>query len=195
MLFFSIVSNLKSKKFLGKIKSIYNFVDSDDPSNHRRSTCKKSRCDTIGRRFLQSIWLLALGHLLKKTKTMLYKNKKAMIHSVDRKNKFFRHYCWNFAKRFICGINVFLLNRSTSNDDRSHKRKMTLRPPQKNPKQTITSRNYKRHRVCKWSSVSSKYTCHSQLPVWSKQQETLASTWPQIKQSSRVLNKKEPFLL
>ena len=58
MLCISVVSKLKSRnsEWLTE-KSTHNFTDSDYSSNHRRSTCKKYRGNTIVRRFSQSSWL------------------------------------------------------------------------------------------------------------------------------------------
>ena len=50
----SIQSEIKKIRF--SEKSIHHFTDSDDPANPRECTCRKTRGNSVARRFLESIW-------------------------------------------------------------------------------------------------------------------------------------------
>ena len=86
----------------------------------RTSTSKKSRCNTVVWRFLQSIWfslqreytvkIQAYG-LLKETFTaimMLYKNKKAMVRLVDGNTNFVKIVA-GVLQRFTFAPNMFII--------------------------------------------------------------------------------------
>ena len=97
----ALFSIVKLRQFLGKIrtglkkKSQSTTSDSEYPSNHWNSTCKKSQCNTIVHKFLQDIWfhthkmeqiLLAYGLSKETVKAMiLHRNTKPKRFTPDKK--------------------------------------------------------------------------------------------------------------
>ena len=106
MLCFAVVSNLKWRKFKGKIKMVFGEnnpqpQDSNYPLNHWRSLCKKSQGNTIVCRFAKVFdsihrgkmeQILQVYGLPKEIVTaiiMLYRNMKVKAHSLDGDTDFF----------------------------------------------------------------------------------------------------------
>ena len=144
------------------VKSIHNFTDSDYPSNQRKSMCKKLEATQlfvdfskvfvfIHRRKMEQTLLTYC--LLKETVTaimILFKSTKANVQSSGSDINFFDI----LAKVYISAIFVYTQPRqSTSNVDRSNKRKWLC--SKKGKKQTRPSRNYNRRRL-RWLSTTSQ---------------------------------------
>ena len=112
---FSITFNPKSKRLLKK--SLYNLTDSDNPSNHQKSTSKESWGNTVDFfKVFNSIYkgkmeqiLLTYGLPKEAVHTimMFYKNMKAMFCSSDGDTNFFDIV----ARGYISTIFVYTLLR------------------------------------------------------------------------------------
>ena len=101
---FSTVSNLKLRKFLGKIrtvlkKSINNFTDSDYSSNRRRGTCTK-------RRWSKYQCMVSLEKLSPMQWFFFWKYK-SKISLTWWWRRLFRHCQWSLAKRYFSTILVY----------------------------------------------------------------------------------------
>ena len=141
---FSIVSDLKLRKFSGKIrtsskKSTHNITDSDYSSNHRRNTWKKFQGITFLCKFLPSIWF----HTQRKNGTNISSiwfhqincfGYDAALQKHERNGSLARvwHYIcsrcrWSLARRYISTISIYNLPRLRSTSvNRSYKRKWPL---------------------------------------------------------------------
>ena len=156
MLCFSVVSNLKSRKFLAKIrteKSIHVFTDSDYLPNQRRITCKKSWGNTNVRRFHQSIWFHTQTEDGTNTKSIWFTQRNS--HSYNdalpnhRSNGWFTWMRDRLLLRNTLAPYLFII----CIDSVLNKRKW-LYTKKKGKKQTIYCGNYISSRPRRWSSTS-----------------------------------------
>ena len=146
-------------------------IDSEYLSNHWRSTCKKSRGNTIDCKFLQNIWFhtqrkdeVNTSHIWSSQRN--YQNYKDALQKHKSNDsltqwqyQLLQHCCWNLARRslapyisiisleFMLWMSIYLI-------------KKCFHFEKKNKKQTISRRNDHRHRQ---HSTCHKNTCPSQI--------------------------------
>ena len=147
MLYFSTISNMKLRKFFRRIGKVFEEIDSNNPLNHRKSSCKNFQSntivdfskafDSIHREKMEKI-LLVYG-LPKETFTAIM----TLYTNTWYRHRLLQHRCRSFVWRYISTISVS--NQRTLNADRSNKRKW-LYTKEKEKKQTIFCRNYNRRR-------------------------------------------------
>ena len=153
------VSNLKSRKFFGKIRTVFfeelihDLRDSDYSPNHWRSQSKKSSSNTIVRWFLWSIWLYTQREdginttsiWSSQIKCYFYNYALQKHESISSltwwRQRLLRHCRWSFVRRYISTIFIYnLLRIRTLNIDRSNKNRSTIRKARSRqcPEETIT---------------------------------------------------------
>ena len=148
-------------------KSFHNHTDSDNLSNHRKSTCKKSQ----GQHYCSQISVRHLILYAEKRKdgantTCLWPPKRNCNRYNDallNTNAHMMGKQWLLlAMRSNRIIFVYTPSRQhTVNFNSSNKRKLFHN--KKSKKQTISWRSFDRRRLCRWSSASHKYTSPSRI--------------------------------
>ena len=151
-------------------KSIHNLTDSDTPSNHRKYSWKTSRCTNFVCRFLRGIWFHTQREDVVNIASIwslqrnFYRYDDALQKHVS--NGSLTRWWYLLGDTFIQYLFIICLNYVLLT--------------------SIKDNGFVGFR-CK---TTRKYTCPNQID-WSNKQKASVSTWTQIKQNSRVLNKIE----
>ena len=147
---------LKKKTEQLSRKSLFNFIESDNPSNHRRNTSKDYRGNPTVRRFLQSI-LFQTQRKHGANTTCIWFPQWNFYRFIDALQKlksigslpwsrhwFLQRSRWSFARRFISTIFVYYLPRLiTSNVNESNQRKWFFdKKKERRQSETTTNENY-----------------------------------------------------
>ena len=96
---------------------------------------------------------------------MLYLNTKAMVHSPDGNTEYF-HIIVGVLQgdKSVSYMLIVCLDYVLWTSIDLIKENGFIKKNKKN-KQIISCRNFNRHKLCRWSSTSCKYTCPSWIPT------------------------------